>query len=52
MSVVAAIYLWLVHSWLFLPDGPAGPLSRAFIMVSIITLPHAVLVDRIYRTAS
>ena len=49
MSVAAAAFLWLAHAFLFAPGDSAGLLSRVFVLISIITLPHAILVDRIYR---
>ena len=49
MSLGAAAFLWAAYSWLFAPGDSALPLSRVFILVSIITLPHAMLVDRVYR---
>ena len=52
MSVAAAAFLWVAHAWLFVPGAPVLPLSRAFVLLSIITLPHAILVDRIYRPAA
>ena len=50
MSVAAAAFLWLAHAFLFAPGATAGLLSRVFVLISIITLPHAILVDRIYRS--
>ena len=49
MSLAAAAFMWLAHSFLFAPGDSAGLLSRVFVLISIITLPHAILVDRIYR---
>lgn len=42
--------LALAYALLFARSDTAPLFSRIFVMISLITLPHAVLVDRIYRS--
>ena len=49
LTLGAVVSLGLIY-WLLNRQGPEVPyLSQLFILVSLITLPHAFLVDRVYR---
>ena len=52
LAMAAVVYLLLVYGVLFGFSGGTPPLSRVFVLISVITLPHALLVDRVYRSAS
>ncbi len=49
LSGAALVYLGVAYALIFGFGNGAPALSKVFVLISVITLPHALLIDRIYR---